>query len=65
LSLLTGVARENGGLDGGTVSNSLIGIDTLVVLFAVGEVGDELDDAWDTGGAADENDLVDVCLTDL
>ena len=65
LGLLGGVTRENGGLDSGTVCDSLVGVDGLVGLLAVEEVGDELDDTGDTGGATDQNDLVDIALVDL
>ena len=63
--LLGGVTGKNGGLDGGTVRDSLIGIDALVLLLAVGEVGHELHDTRDTSGATDEDDFVDVRLVDL
>ena len=56
-SLLRSIASEDGGLDGGTVGDDLAGVDRLVGLLAVGEVGHELDDAGDTGGATDEDDL--------
>ena len=60
-SLVTG---QNGGLDGSTVGNGLIGVDGLVGIL-VEEVGDELLDLGDTGGTTDENDLVDGGLVDL
>jgi hypothetical protein len=65
LSLLRGVTRENGGLDGSTVGDGLIGVDALVGLLSVEEVGDELDDTGNTGGTTDQDDLVDVGLVDL
>ena len=65
MGLLESVARENGGLDGGTVGDGLVRVDRLVGLLAVEEVGDELDDAGNTGRATDEDDLVDVGLVDL
>ena len=64
-ALLRGVTGKNGGLDGGAVCDSLIGVDRLVGLLAVEEVGDELDDTRDTGRAADEDDLVHLRLVDL
>jgi len=65
LGLLGGVTRENGGLDGGTVGDGLVGVDALVGLLAVEEVRHELDDTGNTSGATDEDDLVDVGLVDL
>ncbi|KAI3485069.1 hypothetical protein L1887_51742 [Cichorium endivia] len=65
LGLLRGVTRENGGLDGGTVCDGLVGVDRLVELAAVEEVGEELLDLGDTGGTTDEDDLVDGSLVDL
>ena len=65
LGLLRGVTREDGGLDGSTVCNGLIGVDALVGLLAVEKVGDELNDTWDTSGTADEDDLVNVSFVNL
>lgn len=65
LGLLGGVSGEDGSLDGSTVGNGLIGVDALVGLLAVEEVGHELDNAGDTGGSTDHHDLVDVRLVDL
>ena len=65
LNLLTGVTRESGGLDGSTVSNGLVGVDVFVGPLPVEEVGDEVDDVWNTGGTTDQNDLVDVGLVNL
>lgn len=59
------VTREDSGLDGSTVGNSLIGVDGLAGLLAVEEVGDELLDLGDTSGTTDEDDLVDGGLVDL
>ena len=47
LTTKMGVTSEDGSLDGSAVSNSLIWVDGFVWLFAIEEVGDELDDAWD------------------
>ena len=60
-----GVTRQDGGLDGSTVGDSLVGVDGLVGLLAVEVVADELLDAGDTGGATNENNLVDLALVDL
>ena len=65
MGLLGGVTRENGGLDSGTVSDSLIGVDGLAGLLAVEEVGNKLDDTGNTGGTTDEDDFVNVGLVDL
>ena len=65
MSLLGGVTGENGGLDGRAVSNGFIGVDALVGLLAVEEVGDEPDDTRDTSGATNQDHLVDVGLDDL
>jgi hypothetical protein len=52
-------------LDSGTVSDGLLRVDALVGLFAVEEVGDELDDTWSTSGTTNQDDLVDVGPVDL
>lgn len=65
LGLLGRVTAQDSSLDSGTVSDGLIGVDALVGLLAVEEVGDELDDAGNTGGATNEDDLVHVGLVDL
>ena len=52
-------------LDSGTIGDSLIGVDALVGLLAIEEVGNELDNTWNTSGTADEYDLVHVGLVDL
>ena len=62
---LLGVASEDGSLDGSAVSNSLIRVRGFVQLFAVEEVGDELDDAWDTSRVTNKDDLVNAVLVDL
>ena len=65
MRLLRGVASEDGSLDGSAVSNSLIQVDGFVRLFAIEEVGDEFDDAWDASRATKEDDLVNAVLVDL
>ena len=57
-----GLAREDTSLDGGTVGNSLIGVDALLELLAVEELGQKLLDTGDTGGTTDEDNLVDGAL---
>ena len=53
LSLLRGVTRKNGSLDGSTISNGLVGVDAPIRFLAVKEVGNEFDDTGDTGGTTD------------
>jgi hypothetical protein len=65
LSFFRGIAGQDGSLDGGAVGNSLVRVDALVGLLAVEEIGDELDDAGNTGGSPDQDDFVDVGLVDL
>jgi hypothetical protein len=60
-TLLTG---QNTGLDSGTESDSLIGVDTLRSLL-VEEVLNELLNLGDTGRTTDENDVVNVGLLKL
>lgn len=57
-----GLSGEDTGLDGGTVGNSLIGVDALLELLAVEEVAEELLDARNTGRATNKHDLVDGLL---
>jgi hypothetical protein len=59
------VTRQDSSLDGGTVGNSLIGVDALVGLLTVEVVGDELLDTGDTSGTTNEDNLVDEALVDL
>ena len=63
LSLLRGVAaKENGGLECGTIGDSLIRVDALVGLLAVKEVGNDM---RDTSGIADQDDFMNVRLVNL
>ena len=62
LDFLGFVTAKNGGLDGGTVGNSLIGVDGLVKFLAVEVVLEELLDFWDSSGASDEDNIVDAGL---
>jgi hypothetical protein len=60
-----GLSGEDTGLNGGTVGNSLVGVDALLELLAPEEVAEELLDLGDTGGATNENDLIDLLLGDV
>jgi len=53
---------ENGGLDGGTVSDGLIGVDGLVKGLSTEEVGEHSLDLGDSGRSSNENDLVNLGL---
>jgi len=55
---------EDGSLDGGTVGDSLIGVDGTVWLLAVEELLDELLDLRDTSGTTDKHDIVDLALVE-
>ena len=59
------ISRENGSLDSGSVSNGFVGVDGLVGLFAVEEVGHKLLDLGDTGRSTDKNDFVNRRLVNL
>lgn len=59
-----GLSGEDTGLDGGTVSNSLVGVDALLELLATEEVAEELLDLGDTGGTTNKDDLVNLALVD-
>ena len=54
-----------GSLDGSTACDGLIGVDQLAALLAIKEVRDELDNIGNTGGAADEDNLMDPGLVVL
>lgn len=49
------LSGEDTGLDGGTVGNSLIGVDALLELLSVEELGKELLDLGNTGGSTNKN----------
>ncbi len=59
------VTTKNGGRDGGTKCNRLNIIDRSVELLAVEEVREHLLNFWNSGGTADEDDLVDLGLGDV
>ena len=65
LSLLRGVARKNGGLNGSTIRNGLVGVDALVGLLAVEEVRNKLDDTGDTSRTTNQDNFVDINLVNL
>jgi len=65
LSLLRGVTGKDGSLDGSTIGNGFVGVDALVGLLAVEEVGNKLDDTGDTSGTTDQDDFMDVRFVDL
>ncbi|GIX63597.1 NAD-specific glutamate dehydrogenase [Babesia caballi] len=62
LDLARLVTGKDGGLDGGTVGDGLVRVDRAAGLLAVEEVLDEGLNLGDTGGTADEHDLVDLPL---
>jgi hypothetical protein len=65
IGLLRLLASQDGGLDGSTVGNGLIGVDGPVQFLASEEVGHELLNLGDTGGTTDQDDLVDGTLVQL
>ena len=64
LNLFGFVSAENGGLNGGSVGDSFVGVDGLVEFFAVEVVLEELLDLGDSSGSSDQNDVVDSVLVD-
>merc|ERR1712032_230385 len=65
VELLVALSLQDGGLDSGTIGNSLIGVDGFGGLLAVEEVLEELLDLGDTGGSSDQDNLVHRSLVDL
>ena len=63
--LVAGLVGQDGGLDSGTVGNSLVGVDALVELAATEELGDKRLDLGDTGGTTDKDDVVNLLGGDL
>ena len=60
LGLVRSLTSENGGLNSGTVGNSLIRVDGLVQLAATEELRDHRLDLGDTSGTANEDDVVNL-----
>lgn len=60
LGLLGGLTAKNTALNSSAVSDGLIRVDASVGLLTVEEVLDKLLDLGDTGGASDEDDLVNL-----
>src|SRR5687768_15893974 len=59
------LARKNTSLDGGTESDSLIGVDALGRLLATEELLNKRLDLGDTGRTTDKDDIVDLGLLDV
>ena len=62
LSLLVTLTGEDSSLDGSTISNSLIRVDTLVERLAIEELLKHLLDFRDSSRTTDENDLMNLVL---
>lgn len=58
------LAREDTSLDGSTVGNGLIGVDALLKLLTVKEIGQKLLDLGNTGRTTNQDDLVNLGLLD-
>jgi len=65
LSLLVTLSSKDGSLDGSTVSDGLIWVDGLVKDLTVEEIGKHGLNLWDSSGSSDENDFVNLSLTNL
>jgi len=63
LGLFVTLTGEDGSLDGGTVSNSLIWVDGFVKGLSVEEVGEHGLNLWDSGRSTNEDDLMDLTFT--
>ena len=63
--LVGSLTSQDSGLDGSTVGNSLIGVDGLVELTATEVLRNEGLDLRDTGGTANENDIINLVTGDL
>ena len=64
-NLLRGVTGQNNGLDGCPIGGGLVRVDAFAGGLSVEEMGNGLGDAWDTGRATDQDDLMNVGLVDL
>ena len=58
------LALEHAGLQRGADGDDLVGVDRLVRLLAAGELADQVGDGRHAGGAADEDDVVEVATCD-
>jgi hypothetical protein len=65
LDLFGTLTGEDSSLDGGAVSDSLVGVDGAVKSLAVEEVGEHGLDLGDTGGATNEDDFVNLALANI
>ena len=65
LGLFSGLATENTTLNSGAISDSLVWVNTSVWFLTVEEVLNELLNLGDTGGATNENDLVNLASLQL
>ena len=59
------LSRDDSSLNGGSVGNGLIGVDSTRGLLSVEELLDELLNLGDSSGSSDENDLVNVLLLEV
>jgi len=57
---ISGLTTQNTSLNGGTISNSLVGVNTAVRFLTIEEVFHELLDLGDTGRSTNKDDLVDL-----
>lgn len=60
--LFSGLTAEDASLDGGAVSDGLVGVDAAIWLLSIEEVLHQLLDLGDTGGATDKHDLINFAL---
>ena len=61
---LVSLSGEDSGLNGGTEGNSLIWVNGLVEGSSTEEVTEHGLDLWDSSGSSDQNDLVNLSLTE-